>query len=411
MIRRTQLLVLAWFTCAKAQYSCQDFTVTNCEVDSGLFIQDFNMSSVTACQKACHSFTSCYAFTFYLGHCELWRDNPRTSCALVSGPPTLDVDQCLTGSIINAGCDGYVEEECEFLGSDTAFSSNPGEILSAVECGHFCKNWSDLDLSYCTYWVYDDTSKVCHTLDSDQRICLGLTGPKDPTIPDCRPCEEEEDKFDATEYFDLQPLGVSYSHYKCDVTSNWNLTAGEDGSEVWNIKNTCASLALGDRMYQDVEFTGSFTPLDTDDDWIGFVFGYEDDGHFYLVLAPGAWAEHADETNNDWRLVKVESETGKTSVNMTAAILSGLDVDGQTKVVYRPGVKGWNKDKVYSWRVRYQPTLKYLMITVMEDEVQLWTKTWQNDFPHELYTGKLGLFQDSQPTRFFNLTLTELCYQ
>ena len=109
--------------------------------------------------------------------------------------------------------------------------------------------------------------------------------------------------------------------------------------------------------------------------------------------------------------MKVESETGKTSYNMTAAIISGVDVEGQAKVVYRPGVKGWNRDLVYSWRVRYQPTLKYLMITVMEDGVELWTNTWQNDFQHELYTGKLGLFQDSQPTRFFNLSLTELCYQ
>ena len=96
---------------------------------------------------------------------------------------------------------------------------------------------------------------------------------------------------------------------------------------------------------------------------------------------------------------------------MTAAILSGVDVEGQTKVVYRPGGKGWNRDKVCSWRVRYQPTLKYLEISVMEDQVELWSKTWQNDFPDELYTGKLGLFQHSQPTRFFNLSFTELCYQ
>ena len=109
--------------------------------------------------------------------------------------------------------------------------------------------------------------------------------------------------------------------------------------------------------------------------------------------------------------MKVESETGKTSNNMTAAIRSGVDVEGQTKVMYKPGVKEWNKGKVYSWTVKYQPTLKYLMISVMEDQMELWTKEWKNDFQHELYTGKLGLFQDSQRTRFFNLAVTELCYQ
>merc|ERR1712110_1284687 len=406
---RTHLLVLVtaltWITGTRAEYSCQDFTVSNCELDRDLFIQDFNMSSMTACQKACETFKSCNAFTFYQGHCELWKDNPRTSCAVVSGPPTLDVEQCLTGSIITAACDGYVEQECEFLGSDTFFSTVPGEVVSAVECGQICKVFADVGKESCIYWVYNATSEVCHALDSDKRLCLGLTGPKDPAIPECLPCEEEQTLFHPVEYFDLQPEGSD----GC-LKSSWNLTAGEDGNEVWGVGLTCASVALGDMMYQDVQFTGSFTPLDGDDDMIGFVFGYEDDGHFYLVLAPGM-DTHAGETNNDWRLVKVESETGPTSYNMTAAILSGVDVEGQTKVVYRPGVKGWNRDKVYSWRVRYQPTLKDLEISVMQDQVELWTKTWKNELQEELYTGKLGLFQHSQPTRFFDLAFTELCYQ
>ena len=92
-------------------------------------------------------------------------------------------------------------------------------------------------------------------------------------------------------------------------------------------------MALSNNIYLDVEFNGSFTALDTDDDWIGFVFGYEDEGHFYLVLGPGAWDTHVDYSLDDWRLVKVESETGTTTKDMMAAILSGEDVPGQTKVV------------------------------------------------------------------------------
>merc|ERR1712110_201493 len=405
---RTQLLVLVaaltWISGTRAEHSCQDFTVSNCEVDRDLWIAEFNISSVTQCQHACHSFANCKAFTFYQNQCELWKDNPRTSCAVISGPPDLDLELCWVGDIATEACDGYVEEECEFLGSDTGFSIVDGEIISAEKCQEYCLNWSDF--GGCNYWVYNETSKSCLTLDSKLRYCWGFSGPKDPAIQECLPCEEEQTMFHPVEYLDLRPEGSD----GC-LKSSWNLTAGEDGNEVWGVGLTCASVALGDMMYQDVEFTGSFTPLNGDDDWIGFVFGYEDDGHFYLVLAPGAMATHASQTNNDWRLVKVESETGLTSYNMTAAILSGVDVAGQTKVVYRPEVSGWNRDKVYSWRVRYQPTLKDLEISVMEDEVELWTKTWQNDFQEELYTGKLGLFQHSQPTRFFDLAFTELCYQ
>ena len=279
MKKRNQLLVLVtaltWFSWTRAEYSCQNFTVTNCEVNRDLFIQDFNMNSTEACQEVCHMYDSCAAYSFYLGHCELWKNNPRTSCAVVSGPPTLDMEQCLTGSIITAGCDGYVEEECEFLGSDTGFTSSPGEIISAVECGELCKVWSDVDPGFCTYWVYNETSQVCHTLDSDQRICLGLTLLY-PEIQECPPCKEESTRFQSSEYFNLRPLSWSNPPFdRCNIASTWNLTAGEDGTEIWNQENSCLSAVIGDMMYQDVEFSGSFKALNTDDDSIGFIFGFE----------------------------------------------------------------------------------------------------------------------------------------
>ena len=52
-------------------------------------------------------------------------------------------------------------------------------------------------------------------------------------------------------------------------------------------------MALSSLEYKDVEFKGSFeSAMDTDDDWIGFVFGYQDPGHFFIVLAPGDWQSH-----------------------------------------------------------------------------------------------------------------------
>jgi len=345
---------------------------------------------------------SCKVFTYYGGHCHLYKDNPRTSCSVLSGPPNIDVEQCLVGSVDDAGCGAFVEEECEFLGKETSFTAQPGEIIKETECEDYCKNAAEF--GGCNYWVYNYTSQVCHTLDSDKRYCWGLSGAENPEIQVCIPCEENAQIFQAGEYFDLQPLEVSV----CE-NSTWDLSAGDDGNEVWSMNNTCASMALSNNIYLDVEFNGSFTALDTDDDWIGFVFGYEDEGHFYLVLGPGAWDTHVDYSLDDWRLVKVESETGTTTKDMMAAILSGEDVPGQTKVVYRPGVKGWYSGKVYSWRVTYRPTINHLEITVMDDGLELWSNTWES-FEHELYTGKLGLFSDSQPTKFSDLSVTELCY-
>ena len=51
-------------------------------------------------------------------------------------------------------------------------------------------------------------------------------------------------------------------------------------------------MALSSLKYKDVEFEGSFDSTGGDDDWIGFVFGYQDPGHFFIVLAPGDWLSH-----------------------------------------------------------------------------------------------------------------------
>ena len=91
----------------------------------------------------------------------------------------------------------------------------------------------------------------------------------------------------------LQPL-ATFSQYElgaCNGTVRWNLTAGE----AWRHDSLCGGVALSADRYGDVEFRGSFYPLDDGDgdedspvswDWSGFVFGYEDPGHFYIVLGP-----------------------------------------------------------------------------------------------------------------------------
>ena len=82
----------------------------------------------------------------------------------------------------------------------------------------------------------------------------------------------------------LQPLDT-FSQYElgaCNGSVRWNLTDGE----AWRHDSLCGGVALSADRYGDVEFRGSFYPLDDGDDWSGFVFRYEDPGHFYIVLGP-----------------------------------------------------------------------------------------------------------------------------
>ena len=115
-------------------------------------------------------------------------------------------------------------------------------------------------------------------------------------------------------------------------TIAWNLTAGDNGTEIWRFDNYCSGIAISQDSYRDVEFKGKFSALDTDDDFFGFFFGYEDSEHFYLLLASGNW-DTVDNENDVWQVVRVDSVTGTHSCIMTSAILSGVDVPGQTKVI------------------------------------------------------------------------------
>ena len=58
------------------------------------------------------------------------------------------------------------------------------------------------------------------------------------------------------------------------------------------LDNSCGGVALSQNNYRDFEFNGTFQRQDKDDDSIGFVFGYEDPGHFYLIIASGDWSTH-----------------------------------------------------------------------------------------------------------------------
>ena len=117
-----------------------------------------------------------------------------------------------------------------------------------------------------------------------------------PAITNCSPTTHNHTEVSPLHLQDtvyLQPL-ATFSQYEvgaCNGSVRWNLTDGE----AWRHDSLCGGVALSADRYGDVEFRGSFYPLDDDGDdeesplswdWSGFVFGYEDPGHFYIVLGP-----------------------------------------------------------------------------------------------------------------------------
>jgi hypothetical protein len=107
--------------------------------------------------------------------------------------------------------------------------------------------------------VWGEANKTCDLLKSSEKTCWGVSGPPEPEVWECKPCQEEEEQFVAVESVELQ----------APVNSFWNMTAGEEGSEIWRLEPDsacCGSVALGSKMYPDIEFSGSFSNIGTDDD-------------------------------------------------------------------------------------------------------------------------------------------------
>ena len=48
----------------------------------------------------------------------------------------LDFDHlqdCILGNVADGGCDAFIQEECDYEGENTGFSSPPGEITNPTE--------------------------------------------------------------------------------------------------------------------------------------------------------------------------------------------------------------------------------------------------------------------------------------
>merc|ERR1719450_1624209 len=389
-----------------AEEECLDFTVSDCTIDPELIIWENDQVGTSAmCQLACHNFNSCKEFRFYQGNCQLFSEPYKTSCGVIGGRADKTLEDC-TGSVVAGGCDYFIDEQCDYLGEESGFSAPPGEVTSAAECEGYCKGFQVLGAEY---WVWGETNKTCDLLKSSDRTCWGISGPKDPEIQECKPCQEEQEQFIAEESVYTQPPNCS------DGTAEWTLAAGEDGSEIERPDNGCASIALGSDFYQDVEFSGSFINLNGDDDWIGFVFGYQDMRHFYIVsaalvgdLSAGGGQNHS--TATAWKVSKVASETGNSSSDMISAILySAEDVEGQITVLYKSPDQGWQRDKENSWVVTHRPSTNSLSISVFVGSEPLWSQEWEHIVPGEEKTGKVGVFAYSQPSRFYNLGVKKLC--
>jgi len=179
---------------------------------------------------------------------------------------------------------------------------------------------------------------------------------------------------------------------------NWVVL--NDGAEIVQTLNSDPGLAVGDTWFGGVDYEGTmFVNTNSDDDYLGFIFSYQDNSQFYTVMwkkgrqvYPGPPFNAVGEPGIQLKLV--QSATGPGQMLRNALWHAG-DTPDQVKLLWKdPLNKGWQSKVAYRWQLLHRPNIGLIRLKIF-DGVNMVTDSG-NVFDNTLRGGRLGVFCFSQ---------------
>ncbi|XP_027234001.2 cartilage oligomeric matrix protein isoform X7 [Penaeus vannamei] len=168
----------------------------------------------------------------------------------------------------------------------------------------------------------------------------------------------------------------------------------DNGAEIHQTVNSDPAIAVGDHVMGDVDFEGTFFVEDTsDDDFVGFIFGYQSNAKFYVVSwkkGPQNWFNKAE---RGVTLKLVNSNTGPGTKLRDALWFTGSTAN-QAKMLWHDGSIGWKPKVAYRWLLHHRPDIGAMRFYLYQGTKQVMDSG--NIYDGTLKGGRLGLYCFSQ---------------